>query len=86
VATTTIEVENTKLNVNDIVKLGVNQIEILKLIVFNNYITIKEMAKKLKISETAIQNNLSKLKAAGIVIRIGSDKSGHWKIIDNQQK
>jgi Fic family protein len=89
-ATTTIAIED-RLGTNDIVKLGVklgvklcvNQIKILKLIILNNYITIKEMAEKIKISETAIQNNLSKLKTAGIIVRIGSDKSGYWKIIEN---
>ena len=65
------------------IKLGINQIEILNLILSNPYITIKEMAEKLKISETAVQNNLSKLKAAGIIDRIDSDKTGHWKIIEN---
>ena len=30
-----------------------------------------------------IQNNLSKLKTAGIIARIGSDKSGYWKVIEN---
>ena len=90
-ASTTIANENTKLGANDIVKLGVkfgvklgvNQVKILKLIMTNNYITIKEMAEKIKISETAIQNNLSKLKTTGIIARIGSDKSGYWKINEN---
>lgn len=83
---TTTTIEHTKLGVNDIVKLGVklsvNQTKILKLIISNNYITIKEMAERIKISETAIQNNLSKLKIAGIIIRVGSDKSGYWKIVE----
>ena len=90
-ATTTVEAEDGKLSENDLIKLGarfgvklsVNQIEILRLIQKNNYITIKEMAEKIKISETAVQNNLSKLKTAGIIERIGSDKSGQWKIIEN---
>ena len=90
-ATTTVEIEDVKLSENDLVKLGVklgvklsvNQVEMLKLIVSDSYITIKEMAEKIKISETAIQNNLSKLKTAGILARIGSDKSGQWKIINN---
>ncbi|MCL2042448.1 MAG: Fic family protein [Bacteroidales bacterium] len=89
-ATTTVAIENTELSANDIVKLGVklgvklsvNQIEVLKLILSNNYITIKEMAEKIKISETAIQNNLAKLKTAGIIVRIGSDKSGYWNVIE----
>lgn len=94
VATTTVAAQNIKLIVNDIakldarlgvklgVKLGVNQLEILKLIISNNYITIKEMAEKIKISETAIQKNLLKLKNAGILTRIGSDKSGYWKVTE----
>jgi len=89
-ATTTV-IKNTKLGTNEIeklgvrlgVKLGVNQKKIVKLILSDNYITIKEMAEKIKISETAIQNNLSKLKTAGIIARIGSDKSGYWKVIEN---
>ena len=89
--TTTVEIENAKLVENDITKLGaklgvklsVNQIKIIKFIKSNNYITIKELAEKIKISETAIQNNLSKLKLLGIIARMGSDKSGYWKIIEN---
>jgi predicted HTH transcriptional regulator len=37
-----------------------------------------------KISETAVQNNLSKLKNAGILTRVGSDKTGYWKIINKK--
>ena len=62
------------------VKLGVNQIEILKYIELDNYITIREMSQKINISETAVQNNIKKLKNSGILERVGSDKTGYWKV------
>jgi predicted HTH transcriptional regulator len=95
--------ENTpnKLGVNDTDKLGVNgntpnflsvnlnknQFKMLQLIEINNKITIIEMAKSLSISETAVENNMKKLREKGILSRIGSDKTGHWQInktLDNE--
>jgi ATP-dependent DNA helicase RecG len=39
------------------------------------------MAQQINISETAIQNNIAKLKSRGILERVGADKGGYWKII-----
>ena len=64
------------------VKLNKNQLKMLELIEVNNKITIIEMAKKLSISETAIENNLKKLRKKAIIARVGSDKTGHWKIAE----
>ncbi|MDR1981113.1 MAG: HTH domain-containing protein [Tannerellaceae bacterium] len=78
--------ENTpnKLGVSDTEKLGVklnkNQFKMLQLIEINNKITIIEMAKSLSISETAVENNIKKLREKGILLRVGSDKTGHWQI------
>jgi fido (protein-threonine AMPylation protein)/biotin operon repressor len=73
-----------KLGVNDAEKLGVkpnkNQIKMLELIENNNKITIIEMAKSLSISETAVENNIKKLRERGVLFRVGSDKTGYWKI------
>jgi DNA-binding MarR family transcriptional regulator len=44
------------------VKLGVNQKQIMEFIKSNNSITTKELANKLSISETAVENNIKKLK------------------------
>jgi ATP-dependent DNA helicase RecG len=52
-----------------------------------NKITIVEMAKSLSISETAVENNIKKLREKGILSRVGSDKTGHWQInkpLDNE--
>lgn len=62
------------------VKLNKNQQKILKLMNLNNQITIVKMAKLISISETAIENNIKKLKEKGIIERIGSDKTGSWKL------
>ncbi|GHV34302.1 cell filamentation protein Fic [Bacteroidia bacterium] len=78
--------ENTPnlLGANDTEKLGVklnkNQYKILQLIEINDKITIIEMAKSLSISETAVENNIKKLREKGILSRVGSDKTGCWKI------
>lgn len=68
--------ENKKLGV----KLNKNQLKILELIRENEKITITEMAKKLSISTTAIENNIKKLREKNIISREGSDKSGFWKV------
>ena len=66
------------------VKLNKNQLRMLELINEKNKITIIEMAKTLLISETAIENNIKKLREKGILSRIGSDKTGHWEILGNE--
>lgn len=73
-----------KLGVNGNEKLGVklnsNQQRILELIRTNKKITMAEMAKTLSISQTAVENNIRKLREREIVSRVGSDKTGYWKI------
>ncbi len=61
-------------------KFPVIGLEILRFIEKNPNITIMELSKQLNISDRAVKNNLNKLKDAGILSRIGSDKTGHWKI------
>jgi ATP-dependent DNA helicase RecG len=53
-------------------------IEILKQNSKANYVTI---AAEIKKSEVTVYTNIKKLKNAGFLIRIGSDKEGYWKII-----
>ena len=62
------------------VKLGENEIKILKLMEDNKYITTKELSEHIKISTTAVDNNITKLKKKGILRRIGSPKGGHWEV------
>jgi Fic family protein len=66
------------------VKLGVNQKRIIEEMQKDAYITAAKLAALLKISKTAVENNIAKLKAIGFITRIGADKNGHWQILSNK--
>jgi len=63
-------------------KLGDKQILILESIKKDPYLSLSQLTKIVGISQTAIENNIDKLKKTGLLTRIGSPKSGHWKVID----
>ena len=46
----------------------------------NPKITREELATLLGKSQSTIKEHLSRLKAAGLVVRIGSDRDGYWKV------
>jgi len=54
--------------------------KILSLINDNSAITIEELSTLLRITTRAIEKNLSKLKAKGMLERIGPDKGGYWRV------
>ncbi len=62
------------------IKLGINQQLILKEIEKNPFITAVEIAHKINISKTAVENNIAKLKELGVLQRVGARKNGYWKI------
>lgn len=62
-----------------------NQKKIIEEINKNSLITAKELAVIVGISERKIKANISKLKAKGIIKRIGPDRGGHWQITGNNQ-
>ena len=64
-------------------KLVESQIKILLLIGENTGISKRAMSETIKISTTAIDKNISKLKHLGILQRIGPAKGGYWQIIEN---
>jgi len=61
--------------------LNNSQYQILWEIYRNNKITKSQLIPILGIGKTAIDKNIEKLKELGILERIGSDRSGSWKII-----
>lgn len=63
-------------------KLREGERNILRLIHCNKRISIREMAREVGISTTAIDKNLTKLKNKGILRRVGPDKGGHWEVIE----
>lgn len=48
----------------------------------NPNITTSELHQILGISETAVENNLTCLKENGYVERVGSKKTGYWKVLE----
>jgi ATP-dependent DNA helicase RecG len=62
-------------------KLGENQKKIIELMQNNSFVTISELSEQIQISETAIQNNIAKLKSLGLISREGPDKGGYWKVL-----
>jgi ATP-dependent DNA helicase RecG len=63
--------------------VGLNEIQekIMLLLAKDVKITLKIMAEKLNITEKTIERNIKKLRAIGLIERVGSDKSGEWKIL-----
>lgn len=61
--------------VNDPVKSG-----ILQHLKTNPHATYKELSLNIKVSTSTIKRHIQLLKKAGILERIGSDKTGYWKI------
>jgi Fic family protein len=62
-------------------KLSVTQQAMLDLLSSNAKITVMEMAVKLQVSTTTIENNLKKLKEAGLIERIGGRRHGTWLVL-----
>jgi ATP-dependent DNA helicase RecG len=43
-----------------------------------------EIAEKLNISRDTVKEYINKLKKKEIIRRVGTTKSGHWEIIENE--
>ena len=68
--------------VNDTVK---NNTKVLNLIKANPKITRKALAEATVLSESTIARTIRKLRDAGILRRVGSDKAGHWEVEEYQK-
>jgi ATP-dependent DNA helicase RecG len=55
---------------------------ILSLIRGNSHLTINQMTSHLGISKSTLERELAMLKSQGKIKRIGSDKTGHWDVVD----
>ena len=64
-------------------KVTVNQKKIIEAIKQNPFVTQDELAKIVGISRKSIIQNMKKLQENGIIQRMGADKNGQWKIINN---
>ncbi len=78
-----VQFNDTVNTIIDTVKSGNDTVNdtVLNLIKQNNKITAIEISKNLNISLSTAKRRLKKLKDNEIIKRIGSDKTGYWKII-----
>lgn len=64
------------------IHLNETQLQILNYIRDNNNITKKQLQEKTQKSKTTVDNTISFLKENGLLERIGSNKTGYWKVND----
>lgn len=62
-----------------------NRIEVLRLVVENNYITHKELTRKIGIASSAIQKHLEVLVNEGYIKREGKTRSSYWIILKQDE-
>jgi fido (protein-threonine AMPylation protein)/biotin operon repressor len=70
--------------VNDTVKPQIDTVNdtVFSLIEQDNKITAKEICERLKMSLSTVRRKIKELRDNGKIERIGSDKTGYWKIIE----
>ena len=57
--------------------------KVLSQIIINPNITSNDMSYSLGISDRMVRNHIKILREANIIQRVGSNKKGHWEIINN---
>ena len=76
--------EETKENVTENVTEKRRQY-ILQLIEENNNITTTEIAELAGVVRRTIARDIDFLKDTGILLRVGSDRKGHWKLVKRNE-
>jgi len=59
-----------------------NQRLILQYIIEQSGISTRDLAEKVGLSQRKIKENIAKLKALGLLKRIGPAKGGHWEVLE----
>lgn len=72
--------------VNDGVKWTKNELAILHEMSKNNDITYIQLQTKLKISEPTVRRSIKRLRLNMMIVREGSDKSGHWYVTEKGKR
>ncbi|MBR1614292.1 MAG: Fic family protein [Treponema sp.] len=79
-----IEIQRTdRVTVKVTQKVTVNQEKIIAELKQNPYVTQKELSEIVGISLKSIKENMKKLQENNIILRIGPDKNGFWKITED---
>lgn len=59
--------------------------KIMSLIKENPNMTIKELASTIGITEDGIKYHIANLKKKGLLKRVGPDKGGHWRVVEDDK-
>lgn len=84
--TVTIPFDKTGFNQYGKINCTVNEAKILNLINENNKVTVNEMTSKVNLSRRTVQTIINSLKSKGILVRVDSDKTGHWEIVEEKKE
>lgn len=70
--------------VNDTRKLEIDTVNdtVFSLMKLDNTITANEISERLKMSVSTVRRRIKELRDNGKIERVGSDKTGHWRIIE----
>ncbi len=71
--------ENNGGSIGGAMELTARQIEIINIIVSDNKISYRAIAKKLNINDSAVDKHIKTLKEKGVLKRIGGTR-GHWQV------
>ena len=71
--------------VNGTVNLTGDESRILELLTENPSCTYQDIASRLGVGRKFVSVQIKRLKEKGIIERIGSDKTGYWKITERKQ-
>ena len=71
---------DSKVDSKEPVKLNSTQRRIVELMKTDPEITIASLSEAIGIGHSGIKKNIAKLKEAGVIERLGSDKTGSWKV------
>jgi predicted HTH transcriptional regulator len=66
--------------INDVINLSETEYRFVLAIQENPHITKLELSAVLGVSTSTIDRTIKKLKAQGVLIRVGSNKTGYWQI------
>ncbi|MBQ0062412.1 MAG: Fic family protein [Prevotella sp.] len=57
-----------------------SELSVLALLMKDGGLTMMQLAKKMHLSESGIKKILASLKSLGLIVRIGSNKTGYWQV------
>jgi predicted HTH transcriptional regulator len=58
------------------------QKSIMESIARNKFLSLADIALQIGKPKRTVENNVKKLKSMGVLVRVGADKNGHWRIVE----